>query len=171
MIQTVNGKYPKMHASAYAHPSAVVIGDVVLDENASVWPGAVLRGDIKSIIIGKMTNIQDGCILHTSDFKLEIDEMVTVGHSAVLHSCEIGKCTLIGMGAIILDAAKIGENCIVAAGTLIPGGKVIPAGSVVMGNPYKIVRKTTQADIENTIQHCERYANHAKTYKRTGDIL
>lgn len=171
MIQKVNGKYPKIPTSAYVHPTAVVIGDVVLGENASIWPCAVLRGDIKSIIIGKMTNVQDGCVLHTGNFKLEIAEMVTVGHSAVLHSCEIGKGTLIGMGAIILDAAKIGENCIIAAGTLIPGGKVIPDGSVVMGNPYKIVRKITQAEIEGTKKSCENYAELSKTYKRTGDIL
>ncbi len=171
MIQTVNGKYPKIHKGAYIHPTAVVIGDVELNEEASVWPGAVLRGDIKSIIIGKGTNIQDGSVLHTSDFKVEIGEMVTVGHNALLHSCEIGKGTLIGTGAIILDAVKIGENCIIAAGTLIPGGKVIPDGSVVMGNPYKIVRKTTQQDLDHTRQLCNNYTERLKMYKRTGDIL
>lgn len=171
MIQAVNGKYPVKPINAYVHPSAVVIGDVKLGENASVWPGAVLRGDIKSIIIGKMSNIQDGCVLHTSKFNVEIAEMVMVGHRAILHSCEIGKCTLIGMGAIILDAAKIGENCIIAEGTLIPNGKVIPAGSVVMGNPYKIVRNTTQAEIDYIMDRCENYAKLAKTYIRTGNIL
>jgi carbonic anhydrase/acetyltransferase-like protein (isoleucine patch superfamily) len=170
MIQSVDGRTPDKPVSAYVHPSAVVIGDVVLGEDSSVWPTAVLRGDLQRIEIGKNTNIQDGCVLHTSKFKLKIGDGVAVGHRAVLHSCEIGSGTLVGSGAIILDAAKVGENCLVAAGALIPMGKVIPPGSVVMGQPARIVRDITQEEIEDTVQRCNRYREMAKKYIRTGII-
>lgn len=171
MIQAVDGRYPVIPSSVYVHPTAVIIGDVVLGENANIWPGAVLRGDFKRITVGDRTNIQDGCVLHTGKFKLEIADEVMIGHRAVLHSCEIGPRCLIGMGSIIMDAAKVGERCIVGAGTVIPGGKVIPPGSLVMGNPYKIVRNTTQEDIDYIVEHCEHYAKLGRTYKRTGNII
>jgi len=170
MMQSVDGKTPDKPISAYVHPTAVVIGDVVLGEGSSVWPTAVLRGDLRPIEIGKNTNIQDGCVLHTSDFKLKIADNVSVGHRAILHSCEIGEGTLVGSGAIILDAAKVGEHCIVAAGALIPGGKVIPPGSVVMGQPARIVRQITPEEIEENYKRCERYREMAKKYIRTGVI-
>lgn len=171
MIQTVDGKYPVRPKSAYVHPSAVVIGDVKLGKDSSVWPCAVIRGDISEIIIGDGTNIQECCQLHTGRLKLKIGSGVTVGHGAILHSCDIGDNSLVGMGAIILDAAEVGENCIVGAGTVIPGGKVIPSGSVVIGNPYKIVRQTTPEDIKSIAVSSEEYMSLAKTYIRTGDIL
>ena len=170
MIQMVNGKIPDKPMSAYVHPSAVVIGDVTLGEGSSVWPCAVVRGDIARIQIGKNTNIQDGCVLHTGKFKLMIGDNVAVGHRAVLHSCEIGRGTLIGSGAIVLDAAVVGENCVVAAGTLIPAGKVIPPGSLVMGHPVQIVRNTTAEDLANTADICAKYAALTKTYVRTGTV-
>jgi carbonic anhydrase/acetyltransferase-like protein (isoleucine patch superfamily) len=171
MIQTVGGKYPVKPKTAYVHPSAVVIGDVVLGKNSSVWPGAVARGDLAQIIIGDGTNIQDCCLLHTGTLKLTIGSDVSVGHGAILHSCDIGDRSLIGMGAIILDAAKIGEDCIVGAGTVIPGGKVIPPGSVVIGNPYRITRQVSAEDKANNLKNSEEYVSLAKLYIRTGDIL
>lgn len=171
MIQTVGGKYPERPKSAYVHPSAVVIGDVKLGKDSSVWPCAVIRGDMTEITVGDGTNIQDCCQLHTAKLKLKIGSGVTVGHGAILHSCDIGDNSLIGMGAIILDAAKVGENCIVGAGTVIPGGKVIPSGSVVIGNPYKVVRQITPEDINSIAGSCEEYMALAKMYIRTGDIL
>jgi len=171
MIQVIDDRFPEIADSAYVHPAAVVIGDVELGEGANVWPGAVLRGDNKKIIVGKNTSVQDGCVLHTGKYKLTIADHVLVGHRAALHSCDIGAKCIIGVGAIVMDAADIGERCIVAAGTLIPPGKVIPPGSVVMGNPYKIVRQTTQEDIDYIVHHCRQYAELANTYKRTGDIL
>jgi carbonic anhydrase/acetyltransferase-like protein (isoleucine patch superfamily) len=171
MIQTVNGKYPVKHKTAYVHPNAVVIGDVKLGKDSSVWPGAVVRGDIAEITIGGGSNIQDCCQLHTDTLKLAIGRGVTVGHGATLHSCDIGDGSLVGMGAIILDAAKIGENCIIGAGTVIPGGKEIPAGSVVIGNPYRIVRQATPEDINGSKKNCEEYIELARLYIRTGDIL
>lgn len=171
MIQTVDGKYPSIPRSAYVHPSAVVIGDVHLGEQVSVWPCAVIRGDIVRITIGNRSNVQDGCTLHTSHLLLTIGQDVTIGHNAVLHSCDIGDNTLVGMGAIILDAAKVGKNCIVGAGTVIPGGKVIPDNSLVVGNPYRIVRQTTAQDLEHTKKNGQDYLAQAKSYVRTGNIL
>ena len=168
MIQSVNGKTPDKPVSAYIHISAMVIGDVKLGQNSSVWPGAVVRGDMAQIIIGDSTNIQDGCVLHTGKFKLKIGNRVTVGHRAVLHSCEIGSGTLVGAGAIVLDAAKVGEDCVIAAGTLIPGGKVIPPGSFVMGHPAEIIRDATPDEVAHTSVICSLFEALAKTYVKTG---
>ena len=168
MIQSVKGIDPLKDKKAYVHPTAVVIGDVTLKEESSVWPCAVVRGDLAHIEIGRRTNIQDNCVLHTTHLPLNIGDDVTVGHGAVLHSCDIGSRTLIGMGAIILDAVSIGENCIVGAGTVIPSGKVIPPGSVVMGNPCKITRNTTQEDLERNAEGVAHYVQQIKSYIRTG---
>lgn len=170
MIQSINGIDPAKDRTAYVHSAAVVIGDVILKAEASVWPGAVVRGDLARIEIGKRTNIQDGCLLHTTHLPLIIGDDVTVGHGAILHSCDIGSSTLIGMGAIILDAAKIGENCVIGAGTLIPGGKIIPPGSVVMGNPFRIARDTTKEDLENNAEGVAHYVQQIKNYIKTGII-
>lgn len=171
MIQRVDGKSPAKPKTAYIHPMSVVIGDVKLGEYSSVWPCAVIRADIAEIIIGDYTNIQDGCLLHTNELKLKIGNRVAVGHGAILHSCDIGDNTLIGMGAIVLDAAQIGENCMIGAGAVIPKGKVIPPGSVVIGNPYRIIREVTEEDIEDMKNRIEEYLALAKTYIRTGNII
>lgn len=170
MIQAVNGIDPSKDRTAYVHPSAVVIGDVTLHKEASVWPCAVVRGDLAHIEIGERTNIQDNCVLHTTHLPLIIGSDVTVGHGAILHSCDIGSGTLIGMGAIILDAAKIGDNCVIGAGTVIPGGKVIPDGSVVFGNPYRIVRSVTETDMKNNAEGVAHYVKQIKNYIKTGII-
>jgi carbonic anhydrase/acetyltransferase-like protein (isoleucine patch superfamily) len=168
MIQSVDGKTPDKPVTAYVHPSAFVIGDVNAGQRQQRVAGAVVRGDIAHIDIGKNTNIQDGCVLHTGKFKLSIGDGVTVGHRAVLHSCEIGGGTLIGSGAIVLDAAVVGEDCVVAAGTVIPGGKVIPPGSFVIGNPAQITRDATPDEVGHTAEICSKYETLAKTYVRTG---
>lgn len=167
MIQAISGKDPAKDRTAYVHSSAVVIGDVTLRRESSVWPCAVVRGDLAHIEIGERTNIQDGCALHTTHLPLIIGNDVTVGHGAILHSCDIGDKTLIGMGAIVLDAAKIGENCMIGAGTVIPSGKVIPPNSVVIGNPYKIVRNTNDADMKNNAEGVAHYVQLSKNYIRT----
>ena len=170
MIQSINGADPAKDRTAYVHSAAVVIGDVTLKKESSVWPGAVVRGDLSHIEIGERTNIQDGCLLHTTHLPLIIGDDVTVGHGAILHSCDIGAGTLIGMGAIVLDAAKIGENCIIGAGTLIPPGKVIPPRSVVMGNPFKITRNVTNEDLANNAEGVAHYVQQIKNYIKTGII-
>ena len=132
---------PTIHRSAFVAPTAVLVGDVTLSENSSVWYHAVLRGDINRISIGPSSNIQDGCVVHLADdFGVSVGELVTVGHRAILHACTIADEVLVGMGAIILDGAEIGARSIIGAGTLVTGGTKIPAGSLVLGSPGKVAR-------------------------------
>lgn len=126
---------------------AIVIGNVELGEDVSIWFGTVIRGDNDSIKIGNGSNVQDCCMLHVDPgFPIVIGESVSVGHSVTLHGCTIGNGALIGMGAIILNGAVIGEGCLIGANSMIPEGKVIPPNSVVMGAPGKVVREVTEAD-------------------------
>lgn len=166
MINIFNGISPRTHRSVYVAPTADVIGMVVLEENSSVWHGAVLRGDVDEIIVKKDANIQDGCVLHCSEnIKTIVGEGTTVGHSAVLHSCEIGNNTLIGMGAIILDGVKVGDNCLIAAGSLLTPGTIIPDGSMVMGSPGKIRRKLTGDEIESIRHNANEYIALKNIYR------
>ena len=127
-------------------PTAVVIGKVRLENNASVWWGAVLRGDNEPITVGEGSNIQDGCVLHTDPgYPLTIGKDVTVGHLAMLHGCVIGDNSLIGIGAVILNGARIGANCLIGAKALIPEGKEIPDNSLVMGAPGQVKREVERA--------------------------
>ena len=151
------GKRPTRHPSAWVAPSADVIADVVLGEEASVWFGAVIRGDNTPIVIGARTNIQEGAMLHSDPgAPLTIGEGCTVGHHAVLHGCTIGDDTLIGMGAIVLNRAAIGPGCIVGAGALVTEGKSFPAGSLIVGSPARAVRALdaeTRAFLKVSAQH------------------
>jgi len=151
-------------------PNATVIGDVTLHPGASVWFGAVVRGDNDPITIGRDTNIQDGSVLHSDPGEpLIIGDGVTVGHMVMLHSCEIGDNCLIGIGAVILGRAKIGANCLIGANTLITEGKVIPDNSLVMGQPGKVVRQlepgqiaALKASAAHYVQNWRRYAGDLK---------
>jgi len=130
-------------------PNATVLGDVILHPGASIWFGAVLRGDNDPITIGPDSNIQDGSVLHTDAGEpLTIGRGVTVGHMAMFHGCEIGDNTLIGIGAVVLGRARIGKNCLIGANALITEGKVIPDNSLVMGQPGKVVRELEPGQIE-----------------------
>lgn len=126
-------------------PNAVVVGDVVLENNVSVWYGAVIRGDCGRIQIGENTNVQDNCVLHDP---ITIGKGCTIGHGALVHGCEIGDHTMIGMGAIVLSGAKIGSHCVVAAGAVVKENMVIPDGHLVMGVPARIVGPTRQELID-----------------------
>jgi carbonic anhydrase/acetyltransferase-like protein (isoleucine patch superfamily) len=135
-----NGRY-------WVAPTAVLIGKVILEEDASVWFGSVLRGDNEPITVGARSNIQEGCVLHTDPgFPLTIAEGCTIGHMVMLHGCTIGRGSLIGIGSIILNGARIGEECLIGANTLIAEGKEIPPRSMVLGSPGKIVRQLTDED-------------------------
>lgn len=148
-------------------PSAVVIGKVRFEENASVWWNAVVRGDNETITIGRNTNVQDGCILHTDPgFPLTIGADVTVGHLAMLHGCVIGDNSLIGIGAVILNGAKIGRNCLIGAKALIPEGKEIPDNSLVMGAPGKVVKEVTDDHVERIRRGAAHYVENWRRYKR-----
>lgn len=129
-----NGRY-------FVAESAVVVGDVVLEEDSSVWFGSVLRGDNERITVGKRSNVQDGCILHTDPgFPLVIGDDCSLGHGAIVHGCTIGDCTLIGMGAVVLNGAKIGKHCLVGAGALVTEGKEFPDYSMIIGAPARAVK-------------------------------
>ena len=137
----------------YIAPDAVVTGEVVLGDKVSVWHGAVLRGDSGAITVGEGTNIQDRCVLHE---KTTIGKNCTVGHGAIVHGCTIGDCSLVGMGAIILDGASIGNNCIVGAGALVTGKMNAPDGSLILGSPAKVVKSVSpaqMADLEQSARH------------------
>jgi carbonic anhydrase/acetyltransferase-like protein (isoleucine patch superfamily) len=148
-------------------PSAVVIGNVLLERDASVWWGAVLRGDNELITIGQGSNVQDGCVLHTDPgYPLTIGKDVTIGHLAMLHGCVIGDNSLIGIGAIVLNGAKIGRNCLVGAKALIPEGKEIPDNSLVMGIPGKVVREVSAGHAARMRSGAEHYVQNWQRYKR-----
>ena len=157
---------PDVHATAFIAPGAVVIGDVSLGEESSVWYNTVIRGDINEIKIGARSNIQDGSVIHLADeYGAYVGEYVTVGHKALLHACTIDDEVLVGMGAIILDGAEIGARSIIGAGALVTKGKVIPPGSLVMGAPAKIVRLLDQAEQLAIKSWAEKYVEVAKKHR------
>ncbi len=146
-------------------PSASVIGNVILDPNASVWFGAVLRGDNDPITVGPDSNIQDGSVLHTDmGSPLTLGRGVTVGHKAMLHGCEVGDYSLIGIGAVVLNGVKIGRNCIIGANALITEGKIIPDNSLVVGQPGKVVRERDPAHIAVLQMSAEHYVQNWKRF-------
>src|SRR5260370_3085831 len=148
MIRAYRGKRPEIAASAYIDPAAVIIGDVVIGPDSSVWPCCVVRGDVHYIRIGARTNIQDGCVLHVmrDEYPLLLGDDVTIGHSVTLHGCAIESLCLVGMGAVILNGVKIGAGSLVAAGTLILERTEIPPGSLVLRQPGKVKRPRPAAD-------------------------
>ena len=146
-------------------PSASVIGNVILQSNASVWFGAVLRGDNDPIKVGPDSNIQDGSVLHTDmGSPLTLGRGVTVGHKAMLHGCEVGDYSLIGIGAVVLNGVKIGRNCIIGANALITEGKIIPDNSLVVGQPGKVVRERDPAQIAVLQMSAEHYVQNWKRF-------
>lgn len=171
MIRNYRGRKPQIAASAYIDPAAVVIGNVTIGEDSSVWPCVVVRGDVHFIRIGARTNVQDGSVLHVmrDEYPLILGDNVTIGHGVVLHGCTIESHCLIGMGSIILNGAKIGAGSIIAAGTLVPERTEVPAGSLFMGHPGKF-RRTLAAEERDVIDgYAQRYVEYAQTYKRESD--
>jgi gamma-carbonic anhydrase len=166
-IRPYRGKSPQIAASAYIDPAAVIIGDVIIGEDSSVWPMSVVRGDVHFIRIGNRTNIQDGCVLHVmkDEYPLVLGDDVTVGHSVTLHGCTIESRVLIGMGCIILNGVVIGTNSIIAAGTLLTERTVIPPGSLVMGSPGKVKRTLTAIDQHSIEKYAERYVGYKNVYR------
>ena len=146
-------------------PSAVVIGKVILEEDASLWFGTVVRGDNEPVRIGARSNVQEGCVLHTDPgFPLTIGAVCTIGHMVMLHGCTIGRGSLIGIGSIILNGVKIGEECLVGANTLIAEGKEIAPRSMVLGSPGRIVRQLTDEDVKRFSGAAGRYVANWKRF-------
>ncbi|ASI99788.1 gamma carbonic anhydrase family protein [Thermococcus celer] len=164
-IYELAGKRPKVHETAFIDETASVIGDVVLEAKTSVWPSAVLRGDIEQIYVGEGSNVQDNVSVHTSDnMPTIIGKYVTIGHNAVVHGARIGDYTIIGMGAVVLDGAKIGNHVIIGAGALVPPGKEIPDYSLVVGVPGRVVRQLSEEEIAWTKENAEIYIRLAQMH-------
>ena len=157
---------PQLHASAWVADSAEVMGDVVMGEGSSVWFGCVVRGDSDTIRIGSGTNIQDNSTLHADPGKpLTIGDNVSVGHQVMLHGCTIGDGTLVGIGSVILNNARIGRNCIVGACSLVTEGKEFPDGSMIMGSPAKVVRPLTPEQIAGLQKTAQHYVDNAQRFQ------
>jgi len=164
-LYSLNDLFPKLGPGAWAAPSADLIGDVRLGARASVWFGAVLRGDNTPLILGDATNFQDGAIGHSdADFPLTIGARVTVGHQAILHGCTVADDCLIGMGARILNGAVIEPECIVGAGALITEGKHFERGSLIVGAPARVVRQVTDEERQLLRASAAHYAEKAASY-------
>ena len=147
--------------------SADIIGNVQIGLETSIWWRVVVRGDNELIVIGDRTNIQDGCVLHTDPgFPICIGQNVTIGHMCMLHGCEIGNGSLIGIGSTVLNGAKIGKTCLIGAQTLITEGKIIPDNSLVMGSPGKIIRELDLAHAKKLLKNADGYVERAKYYDR-----
>ncbi len=164
-VRKFNDKQPIIGKSVYIDDSAVVIGDVTLGDNVSIWPATVVRGDVESITIGDGTNVQDGCVLHvthagrftTQGYPLTIGKGVTIGHKAVVHACTVGDYCLIGIGAIILDDAVLEDYVMLGAGALVPSGKRLVSGYLYVGSPARQVRPLKESEKEFLEYSAEQY--------------
>lgn len=167
MIKSFQNKHPKIHASAFVADDAIVIGDVEIGAESSVWFGCVLRGDVNYIRIGERTNVQDGSIIHVSSktHPTVLEDEITLGHRVTLHGCYIETNCLIGIGAIVLDGARVGKRSLVAAGSLVTPDTKIPPGSLVMGSPAKVKRRLNDDEIYNLARFWQNYTELLKIYK------
>jgi len=171
MIRSFSGRTPKIHPKAFVHDSAEVIGKVSLGEDASVFPGCVLRGDIDEIKVGARSNIQDLTVIHTRNGKPTIiGRGVTVGHRAVLHGCRLGDQVLVGMGAIIMEAT-VGARTLIGAGALIPAGAKIPSGVLVLGSPGKVVRKLRPEELRMLGESERMYVALSRRHKAASRVV
>ncbi len=166
MIYSLDGLAPQIAPSAWVSDTAVLLGKVVVEAEASIWFGAVLRGDNEEIRVGAGTNVQENAVLHTDmGYPLTIGANCTIGHKAMLHGCTIGEGTLIGMGATVLNGAKIGRGCLIGACALITEGKEIPDGSLVMGAPGKVVRQLDESARARLLASAAGYQENARRFR------
>ena len=166
-LNTFLGKDPTIDPTAYIAPEATVIGDVRIGARASIWPGAVARGDINFIEIGEASNVQDGTIVHLADdFPVVIGKHVTIGHAAIIHACVIEDECLIGMGATILDGAVIGHHSIIGANALVTQNTIIPPGSMALGTPAKVVKTLTKEQQAGIKKWAEKYVEVSAAHKK-----
>jgi carbonic anhydrase/acetyltransferase-like protein (isoleucine patch superfamily) len=166
MILPYNDRSPKIHKSCFIAPDSVIIGDVTIEEQSSVWFKAVIRGDIDYVKIGSFTNIQDGCIIHVTGgtSPTEIGDHVVVGHGALIHGCRIEDGCLIGMGSIVLDDAVIGKGSLIAAGSVVKPGTVVKPNSMMAGNPAVFKRKVSDDEMRKFIEWAKDYRGYSKEY-------
>ncbi|MGW2962211.1 gamma carbonic anhydrase family protein [Streptomyces sp. NPDC001220] len=166
LIVGIGGREPKIEDDVFVAPTASVIGDVTLKAGASVWYGAVVRGDVEKITVGAQANVQDNVTLHADPgFPVSVGERVSIGHNAVVHGATVGDDCLIGMGATVLNGAVIGAGSLVAAQALVPQGMVVPAGSLVAGVPAKIKRSLSEEELQGVTLNGTLYAELAKAHR------
>ena len=167
MIAPFQNSRPKIHETVYIAETAVVIGDVEIGENSSVWFGSVIRGDVNYIRIGARTNIQDGCVLHVSarTHPTVLEDEITLGHRVTLHGCYVETGSLVGIGAIVLDGARIGRNSLVGAGSLVTPNTQIPPRSLVLGSPARVVRQLSDEEVVNLEKFWRNYVLYSSIYR------
>lgn len=165
-VERFEGHVPQIHPEAFVHASAVLIGQVRIGAQSSVWPHVTLRGDDGPIVVGAQTSIQDGTVVHMTEgrSRTTVGDRVTVGHKVILHGCTIEDDCIVGMGSIILDDAVVERGSIVGAGAVVPPGKRVAAGSVVVGNPFRVLRACTEEDLEFIAYSWREYVRRARQY-------
>ena len=166
MIRPFRGVHPQIHETAFIADSAQIVGDVHVGQHASIWFGTVARGDMFYIRIGDRSNVQDNCVLHTrtGEKPTILEDEVTVGHSVTLHGCYVEKGSLIGIGSIVLDDARVGAQSLVAAGSLISPGTIIPPRSLVMGMPARVKRPLTEEEVASLARFWQNYVEYSAHY-------
>lgn len=167
MIYALDGLSPTLGRDVYVAPGATVVGDVHLGDEVSIWFGAVLRGDVERLTVGRGSNVQDNSVLHSDPgLPLLVGERVTVGHGCILHGCQIGSGALIGMGSTILNDARIGRNCLVGANALVTEGKAFADGMLIVGSPARAIRPLTPEELARMAESPGRYVERARIYRR-----
>jgi len=170
IIRPFRGKTPKLHGSVFAVESALVIGDVEIGEDSSLWFGAIVRGDVNFIRIGARTNVQDHAVLHVTHdtHPTIVGDDVTLGHRVTLHGCTIKDRCLVGIGAVVMDGAVVGEDAMVGAGSLVPPGMIVPRGTLAVGTPAKVKRDLTAEEIAFFRTSAQNYVRYTQEYLREG---
>lgn len=166
-VISVRGFKPKIDPSCFVFPNATVIGDVEIGAKSSIWSNVTIRGDVFAVKIGKEVNVQDGSVIHGTyqECGTVLHDRVTIGHLVMLHGCEIGRGTLVGMGSIVMDKVKIGENCLVGAGSLVTEGSVFPARSLIIGRPARVKRQLTEEEVASLEESADNYLLYSSWYK------
>ena len=166
MLRPFRTLSPSVHPTAYVDASAQIIGDVHIGAESSVWMNVVMRGDVHRIRVGDRTNVQDGTVVHVmrGTHPTTIGDDVTIGHAAIVHGCTVGDRVLIGMGAILLNGVKVGDDSIVAAGTLLTEESAVPPRSLVMGSPGRVKRQLTDAEVASILEYSQRYVGYRLDY-------
>ncbi len=170
IVRPFGGKAPRIDASAFLADGAVVIGDVEIGAASSLWPGAIVRGDVNSIRIGARTNVQDHSILHVTSrtHPTVVGDDVTLGHRVTLHGCTLRDRILVGIGAIVMDGAVIEDDAMVGAGSLVPPGMVVPSGTLALGSPARVKRNLTPEEVAYFRRSAQSYAELAERYRQEG---
>lgn len=166
MILALPGKPPRLGARGFVAPNATVVGDVVLGDDVSIWFGAVLRGDVERLTVGNGSNVQDNSVLHADPgAPLVLGTGVTVGHMVMLHGCHVGDHSLVGIGSVVMNHARIGANCLVGARSLVTEGKSFPDGVLIIGSPARVIRELTATEIAGLRASADRYVQRAAEYR------